>query len=171
MVINKTRNVYKVKLNDLQYVYTWYDIRMRLKVPSAKDSEDMWSQMANFTFRTLARKPDRPPKTDIGSFHFDSNRNIHLFWKTLPKYEENGPYARYVISEITQSGRRIDVEPDYIDMTTAKFNLTSGDYEFVVKSANSLGVSSEGSTIRVSKNRVPEPLRLKKYILSHYKSS
>ena len=63
----------------------------------------MWSEQFNGTYRTGARSPDSPPKTDKGSFYMDS-KALHLYWEKLPTYKENGANIRYEISSTKRNG-------------------------------------------------------------------
>lgn len=56
----------------------------------------MWSN-ETISFKTAARKPDNPPKTDIGGYHVDDNNHVFIYWKELNQSQENGPNASYTI--------------------------------------------------------------------------
>uniref|UniRef100_A0A1L8E393 Putative cytokine receptor n=3 Tax=Nyssomyia neivai TaxID=330878 RepID=A0A1L8E393_9DIPT len=174
--MSKLRNTsltdYSLTIDGL-YAHTWYDIRIRVRVPNA-DREELWSNYTDFQFQTRPKIPDRPPRVDIGSFYVNSHNDIVLYWEQLPLEEQNGNNSHYVVSEVrNEHNATIDCSPSEISLIKAKFqNVPPGDLTFTIKSANSQGQSKEGSEIHVPARgkRFPPPQDLKKYSIdSKYK--
>ncbi|XP_055688882.1 cytokine receptor [Lutzomyia longipalpis] len=169
---NTTRVDYSLTIDGL-YAHTWYDIRIRVRVPNA-DREELWSNYTDFQFQTHPKIPDRPPRVDIGSFYVNDHNDIVLYWEQLPLEEQNGNNSHYVVSEVRNAHNMvIERRPTEINNIMAKFvNMPSGNLTFTIHSANSQGQSIGGSTIHVParNKRFPPPTQLKKYSIdSKYK--
>lgn len=89
---------------DLPYAYVAYDVRVRIRVHDAADKPEMWSRNATLIFTSGTRIPDAPPATDVGGFYVDDNDHVYVYWRELPKHDENGPQFQYVVRGSTQTG-------------------------------------------------------------------
>jgi cytokine receptor domeless len=166
---------YQLKLDNLEYAHTWYDVRIRLRSQKAPDIDEMWSNYTSKTFLTNSRRPDTPPEVDIGGFHINDNRDIVIYWKTLPKAYQNGLDAEYRIRQVFENGKLKNRTPDMYAYNMARFNqMPDYDYEFMVESSNEKGASIDANVIRVPRRAklLSEPTRLKKlFINGEYKLS
>lgn len=157
---------YYIELQDLDYANSWYDVRIRVRTDKAEDIEEMYSEVSGLGFRTEPRRPDRPPKMDQGAFFINDDNDVYIFWEELAKPERNGPNASYAITEVHENGKPVKRVPIEITNTMAKFSKIDmyAKYEFVVKSKNSLGTSTDGSLIRIpaKRERLLHPVNLKK---------
>lgn len=153
----------EVTLNNLPYAYDWYDVRVSIKVEGAPDLDEMWSNFSYHNFKTAARTPDDPPKTDIGSFSITDGDHVYIFWKELPAPKHNGENIRYNISLRSNP----ITKPDKLTHTSARYEklIRSSDLEFAIFSENNMGRSSLASHVLVPRNRLPPPTRIKKMII------
>ena len=91
------------------YPYTDYTIRIGMQSNDSNiTSEDLWSDYAEITGRTLADIPEMPPKITKGSFevvtHHIEKRNVYVYWRQIEEYYRNGPNFRYIITEVLEDG-------------------------------------------------------------------
>lgn len=87
----------RYQLTDLPYAFVTYDVRVRIRVSGAEDTPMMWSGNATLLFKSGSRIPDAPPATDVGGFYVDDNDHVYVYWRELPKHDENGPQFQYVV--------------------------------------------------------------------------
>ncbi|XP_015122629.1 cytokine receptor [Diachasma alloeum] len=170
-VINITNDIHMYKkhfnLTDLQFANTLYDVRVFMKSAVAI-GEDKWGQFSDVTFRTPPRLPGLPPRTDIGSFEItenSANRDVYLYWKSIPPYLENGDNFRYQVAHVEENGRTSLIEPNETTRTYAKFKgISFNSYRFELVTANVVGANPEKAVIFVpSRFGIPrEPLAFTK---------
>nr|XP_050852109.1 uncharacterized protein LOC127064705 [Vespula vulgaris]XP_050852110.1 uncharacterized protein LOC127064705 [Vespula vulgaris] len=170
-IINITNDIHMPKryynLTGLKYANTGYDVRVFMKSALAV-GEDKWSKFSDITFRTPARLPALPPRTDIGSFEIaenNINRDIYLYWQAIPQYLENGDNFKYQIDYVEESGRKLALIPNETTRTYAKFKgISFNSYRFEIVATNIIGMSKERSKIFVpSKFEIPrEPVAFTK---------
>jgi cytokine receptor domeless len=163
--VHNTSTKYHQEFDNLEFAHTWYDVRISLRSHKAPDTDEMWSNYTASTFLTNARRPDTPPEVDIGGFHINDNRDIIIYWKTLPKAHQNGIKASYRIRQVYENGKLINRTPDITAITMARFNkMPDYDYEFLVESVNEKGASINSSVIRVPRRhkRLAGPTNFKK---------
>lgn len=157
---------YAIPLNNLEYAYDWYDIRIAIKVDGAEDIPEMWSAYANHTFQTRPRPPDNPPKTDIGSFSINDHGHIFIYWRELAISRSNGPNLRY---DITLQNNRT-MKANKLISTMAKYENLDGKYpgnlEFSMFSVNDNGSSKVASSLRIPSavHRLMPPMNIKKFL-------
>jgi cytokine receptor domeless len=175
LVLPVNGTTYQLKLDNLEFAHTWYDVRISLRSQKAPDTAEMWSNYTATMFLTNARRPDTPPEVDIGGFHINDNRDIVIYWKTLPQAYQNGINAGYRIRQVFENGKLKNRTPDMSASTMARFNhMPDYDYEFLVESVNEKGASINSSVIRVPRRdkRLAGPTRFKKlFIDGKYKLS
>jgi Fibronectin type III domain len=175
LVLPVNGTTYQLKLDSLEFAHTRYDVRISLRSQKAPDTDEMWSNYTASTFLTNARRPDTPPEVDIGGFHINDNRDIIIYWKTLPQAYQNGINAGYRIRQVFENGKLKNRTPDMSASTMARFNhMPDYDYEFLVESVNEKGASINSSVIRVPRRdkRLAGPTRFKKlFIDGKYKLS
>lgn len=150
--------------------YTWYDVRIRLRMShSSPQRDDLWSDYAAKVFQTASRKPDNPPETDIGAFwvgdkYSDKYNDVQIYWKLLRDYERNGENASYVITKMLVGGKPSGKQP-VLGVTSAKFTgMEDEALYFEVHSSNAKGLSERASVIKVPRKaeRPDYPRDLKK---------
>ncbi|XP_055375263.1 cytokine receptor isoform X2 [Condylostylus longicornis] len=157
---------YTIKLENLEYAYTWYDIRVRLRVKSPKVKDTPWSDTCKITSQTGSRTPDSAPKTDVGSFYIDnSNRKVNLYWETLASYKQNGKNTRYIVKSIIVNGIKMNLQALKMALNTATYHYnSSNEYEFRIKSVNEIGESNNYSVIRIPRrDEYPKDYYLPRY--------
>ncbi|KAJ8664784.1 hypothetical protein QAD02_006446 [Eretmocerus hayati] len=156
-VIQITDDIHTAKryfnLTELRYANAIYDVRVFIKSAAAV-GEDKWSNFSDITFRTLPTVPGQAPRTDVGSFQIDglqNNREVYLYWQTIPDYLENGEGFAYVVSLVEENGRRLYLEPSEITRSYAKFRGLSytSSYKFEIVASNEVGVLEQPATIFV----------------------
>ncbi|XP_043283001.1 uncharacterized protein dome isoform X2 [Venturia canescens] len=170
-VINIMDDIHAVKryynLVGLEYANTKYDVRVFIKSAKAT-GEDKWSQFSDVTFRTPSRLPGLPPRTDIGSFEItenNANRDIFLYWQSIPAYLENGDNFKYQISHVEENGRKLHLLPNETTRTYAKFKgISFNSFRFEIVTTNTVGANKENAKIFVpSRLEMPaEPLAFTK---------
>ncbi|KMQ98366.1 cytokine receptor [Lasius niger] len=154
-------------LTGLEYANTVYDIRVFLRSAKAV-GENMYSEKSDITFRTLPTLPSFSPRTDIGSFEIienNGNRDIYLYWQTIPQYYENGDNFKYQINHVEENGHKIILEPIETTRTYAKFKgLSFYNYRFKIVSTNKVGINKNYTEIVVpSRDEMPhEPIAFTK---------
>lgn len=153
----------EVKLN---FAHTWYDFKIRSRLLTAPDIEEMWSGWTNITEQTLMRRPDTPPEVDQGSFSVGANKELYIYWKHLSKCQYNG----INISYSTASNLGILQTPanykDYFTVFTKDDLKRSDDMKFMIRSVNVKGSSENASILVVpSEKRMLEgPTKIKKIV-------
>lgn len=154
-------------LTNLPYANTWYDCRVALKVRDAEDTAEMWSNYSTHVFKTESRIPDRPPRTDIGSFSFTDSGHVFIYWKELQKSENNGPNFKYVIVGANNThliSTRTLTKLEQIDA-----NVMRESHDFHIYSQNDVGKSRNHSVVRVPaiQERCEPPTLIKKIRLDN----
>lgn len=98
--------------------------------------------------------PGQSPRTDVGSFEVlenNANRDVYLYWQTIPGHLENGEGFRYQVAQVENNGRRVYLAPNETTRTYAKFRGLDHQrsYHFEVVSSNEVGVLDKPSGIFV----------------------
>ncbi|XP_073835729.1 cytokine receptor domeless [Musca autumnalis] len=142
----RDHNELKLRLANLPYAYWRYELKLRVRV---KHSKAQWSEQLVFPFRTAARKPQRPPRMDAGSFYINSAETmVTIYWEELPTYEYNGDNFTYAIRSVRRDGQLIDLKPLRLEHNLAVFPWSkSSHYEFEIGSRNHVGDSMETSRL------------------------
>lgn len=163
IIPEKAASRYRLDINNLEYAFTHYDIRVHMKSGRAPSDKQFWSLPSNITFKTLPIIPDDPPKTDIGSFQIEKGnlgkRNVYIYWQQIPESKYNGPNFGYNVTLVKPESTTLKVSLK--TNSYAKFeNLEDMDYTFEIYSVNSKGKSSSSSKIRVPRKEevLPEPI-------------
>lgn len=72
------------------------------------------------------------------------NRDIYLYWQTIPAWLENGNNFSYVVQQIDENGKNVSlpVEHSELSRSFAKFRGLShlSSYWFEIASSNEVGV-------------------------------
>lgn len=101
----RDHNEMRLRLNNLPYAYWRYKLLIRVRV---KSSNAIWSEQFIYTFRTGARRPQRPPTVQPGSFYIDSTETrITIYWEELLPIEYNGDNFTYLITPIDSQGKLV----------------------------------------------------------------
>ncbi|XP_058807695.1 cytokine receptor isoform X2 [Phymastichus coffea] len=155
-------------LTSLKYANTIYDIRVWVKSAVAV-GETKWSNYSDVTFRTPAQVPGRPPRTDVGSFEItesNQNRDIYLYWQTIPAWLENGNNFRYHVTRVVENGQSVILAPNETTRTYARFRGLAHEksYHFDIVTVNDVGQHDSPARIYVpSRNSLPkEPIAFTK---------
>ncbi|KAH8396329.1 hypothetical protein KR222_008494, partial [Zaprionus bogoriensis] len=142
--------------------------RRRLKHPHAH-----FSELFEHTFRTLPLAPSRPPTLWVGGYSLDAQqpRQLNVFWQQLELRERNGPQFKYSVSvwrlpdKAVVRDLTIKVEPNMA--TIDNLDTANGQYEVLVRSQNSVGLSANSSSLvidklEISALRLPQKLVIDK---------
>ncbi|XP_011502285.1 PREDICTED: cytokine receptor [Ceratosolen solmsi marchali] len=155
-------------LTGLQYANAIYDVRVYIKSAVAS-GDDKWSNFSGVTFRTPARVPSQSPRTDVGSFEVSENninRDVYLYWQSIPAHLENGNNFRYQVIHVEENGQRIGIAPNEITRTYAKFRGLAhhSSYHFEIVSSNDVGIFDKPTKVFVpSRYSIPkEPIAFTK---------
>lgn len=101
----RDHNELRLRLSNLPYAYWRYELKLRLRV---KHPKAQWSEQFVFPFRTAARRPQRPPHMQPGSFYINSAETlVTLYWEELEPYEYNGDNFTYVIRSVRRDGNLV----------------------------------------------------------------
>ena len=85
-------------LDNLEFAYAWYEIKICAKISTAADLPDLWSNYSVVqNIRTLPRTPDDKPVADSSAYYIDDNSNIFLYWTKLAKSRHNAANFTYYI--------------------------------------------------------------------------
>lgn len=155
-VLEKNEKDFKAEINNLQFSNRRYDFSVRVKTVRANSSDEtMWSEPCVGFFYTKAKKPERAPNMDVGSFYIDpTEQNIRIYWQQLAEYEENGPGFIYNITEVRRDGTIINAIPFQNDSTSATYEWEkTSNYQFKVQSQNEVGKSINTSVLEVHRSR------------------
>lgn len=143
--------------------YTYYTVNVScLSSLANKTLQRMWSKPTTLVFQTPPDVPGAPPEIVPGSFYVNSfidQTHITLYWKSIPKYLENGENFSYAITARSlNSGieTTLFTKHGHITFTNLKH---SDDYNFVLNSQNENGTSQNNSSIIVGavKSLMPKP--------------
>ncbi|XP_046745432.1 cytokine receptor-like isoform X2 [Diprion similis] len=146
-------------LTNLQYANTPYDVRIFSKSALAV-GEDSWSLFSDINFRTAATLPGLPVKTDIGSFEIvakTANRDVYIYWQSIPAYLENGDNFTYKIVSVEENGKKVNLQPQEKTKTYAKFKgIGVHSFRFEIVTANCKGENEHKAVVHVpSKLEMP----------------
>lgn len=167
--IDSNKRSLGIQLENLEYAYDWYDMRIITKVESAEDIPEMWSPFANCTFQTRARTPDNPPKTDQGGFSINDHGHVFIYWRELQMSRSNGPNLHYEVR--LENNQTLDANK--VISTMAKYENLDGKYngsmEFTIRSVNDVGASKYASLLRIPppNRRLAAPQNIKKFLHNH----
>lgn len=140
---NVEPNVTELRI-PLDYAFSDYDIRLKIKSHNAPNQKDMWSPYMSTRVKTLSKAPDRPPNSTFGAFYIHDDDNLTIYWQQLKKYEENGPEFHYNIS-----GPYTPKELKHVSAEFSHLKLDWHSYMFNIWSANTNGTSSTPLAIYV----------------------
>ncbi|XP_025196272.1 cytokine receptor-like [Melanaphis sacchari] len=165
---------YYFNVTNLKYPFTRYDFRIYLRTTLA--DEDKWSAPGNITADTKPTIPNRPPRTDIGSFESvispsdKSKRDVLVYWQTIEENEKCGESFEYIAYYVytTADKQTINRRSDEMYKNYAKFKdlSTKIGYEFIILSSNKEGFSSDHSKVYVPSetDKLEKPLSLTKNV-------
>lgn len=164
---------------------------MSSRVNASEDIPEMWSPNATHLFKSGARIPDHPPKTNIGGFYVDDNNHVTIYWKEMEAYEENGDKAGYKVDVLDGANRYAchirsftfpiniydlflffcrTLKPDLMTEIMAQYRSLAAndesDFIFSVRSTNEIGSSIQKSIVRVPQKdkRCAQPDKIKKIL-------
>lgn len=151
---------------DLKFVHTWYKIAIRMRISTAPDVEEMWSEWAKTEVKTVMRRPDHPPVVDTGSFNIGPGGDVYIYWKHLQKCYQNGVNYSYVIKS---SNKQYEF-PNEIHQQLAKYtkdrvNLMK-DTTLTIRNINAMGASEKASSLVIPgmMRRLEGPSKIKKFL-------
>lgn len=138
-------------LDALEYSFTNYNVRIRIRSKFTMDAKEMWSKYSSVSFQTKARTPDVAPIMCANCFSITDYGNVYVYWKDLKNYEKNGRNFRYLIHVFDENDKIILSKNE-----TQKTVLMIGNdvkakaMHIKVFSANKEGVSNKFSAINVT---------------------
>ncbi|XP_012253310.2 cytokine receptor [Athalia rosae] len=139
-------------LTGLKYANAVYDVRVSIKSFEAIE-EDKWGQYSGVTFKTAPTLPGQPPKTDVGSFEIagnSGNRDVYIYWQTIPAWLENGDNFTYQVVHVEENGRSVDLQPHETTKTYAKFKAISfNSFRFEIVTTNCRGANRQKAVVHV----------------------
>lgn len=150
----------------LKFAHTWYDISVRMRISTAPDIEEMWSQWAKTQVKTIMRRPDQPPTVDVGSFNIGPGGDVYIYWKHLQKCYQNGAnYSYSVVSSNKQYEFPSELNSHLAFYTKDRMNLKT-DTTFTIKSFNAIGASKDASSLVIpgKVRRFDGPTKIKKIL-------
>uniref|UniRef100_A0A182NNR1 Fibronectin type-III domain-containing protein n=1 Tax=Anopheles dirus TaxID=7168 RepID=A0A182NNR1_9DIPT len=154
------RREFTLPLRQLPYAATSYDVRIRMRTNSTEEGDDMWSNHASCLFQTLSRKPDVPPDVAIGGFENSNEHHLFVYWRELENWQHNARSGFYYNITMVGSDGRI---MDYLNASGSmidRHHIRDMNYTFVIRSANSEGISDRSSEVFVPsrRHRLDKPL-------------
>lgn len=150
----------------LNYAHTWYDFKIRSRLSTTPDIEEMWSSWKNITEQTSMRHPDTPPSVDEGSFSVGATGDIYIYWKHLNKCQYNGNNISYTVSSSSKKSESPFKYMDYYAIYSKNDINLKEDTMFYIRSVNAKGASERASTVIIpSQERILEgPSKIKKIV-------
>ncbi|KAL7742502.1 hypothetical protein ACLKA6_005661 [Drosophila palustris] len=172
-------------LTGLSHAYQKYALTVRRRY---NDSRAHWSAPLVHEFVTAPAIPSRPPivwpggyqfkaYTSNSNFHSNSNststsRELLVYWQQIQARERNGPQFKYHVqvhnSRLNTSVENLDIQVE-TNMASIRNLPTSGSYEIIIRSENSVGKSKESSHLMISQEagsglekRIPKYLEVSK---------
>lgn len=164
--ISKDSQKYYNYFLPLNYSHTWYDIRLRMRSSVAPNEEEMWSKWSNVTFQTAHRIPDYPPKVDAGSFNVRANGDLYVYWKDLPKCQQNG--ANYNYTVISSDKKHSEPSEQSLLMAVFRKDRVNLDHDMTItiQNYNIVGPSKDVQKLIIPKDgrRLAAPEGIKKVL-------
>ncbi|KAM8719720.1 hypothetical protein ACLKA7_005876 [Drosophila subpalustris] len=162
-------------LTGLSYAYRKYALTVRRRYD---DSRAHWSAPLVHEFVTAPAIPSRPPIVWPGGYQFKTNTSdstsseLLVYWQQIQACERNGPQFKYHVqvhnSRLNTSVENLDIQVE-TNMASIRNMPTSGSYEIIIRSANSVGKSKESSQLMISQEagsglekRIPKYLEVSK---------
>ncbi|XP_034484644.1 cytokine receptor [Drosophila innubila] len=156
-------------LEGLSLPYQEYTLTARRRL---NDSRVRWSEPFNYTFITAPTIPSRPPIVWPGGYQFNTHNSseLHVYWQQIQTFERNGPEFKYNVevrnSQDNTQVKNLDVQVD-INMASIRNFPSSGRYEILIRSENSVGMSENSSKLFISheagsEKRIPTFLNISK---------
>lgn len=98
--------------------------------------------------------PGQSPRADVGCFEVtenNMNRDVYLYWQSIPAYLENGNNFRYQVSRVEENGQRVYLAPNETTRTYAKFRGLGhhSSYRFEIVASNEVGILDKPARIFV----------------------
>lgn len=150
---------------DLEYAFTWYDIKIRSKISMAEDIEKMWSPWSEtLQVKSKPRLPDFPPIITKGAFHILPNDDVYVYWKEVPKCKYNGDNFTYsVVAANTPHGHPKELKETYAVYRKNR-NMAVNGGSIKIRSQNAVGLSEHASTYDIPsiERRIKGPKDLQK---------
>lgn len=151
---------------DLEYAYTWYDIKIRSKISAGENIEKMWSPWSETALQVKSkpRLPDFPPEIDQGAFNILPNDDVYVYWKDVPECRHNGDSFTYSVVASGQNGGSPTELKDTYAVYRKNKNLAEHGASVRIKSENPIGLSALPSELRIPSKaeRVKGPKNLQK---------
>ena len=138
-------------LDALEYSFTNYNVRIRIKSKFTVDTKEMWSKYSSVSFQTKARTPNVAPIMCANCFSITDYGNVYVYWKDLKDYEKNGKNFRYLVQVFDENEKMIlskNETQKTLLMIGNDFNAKAMHVK--VFSANKEGVSNKFSAINVT---------------------
>jgi cytokine receptor domeless len=150
---------------DLEYAYTWYDIKIRSKISMAENIEKMWSPWSQaLQVKSKPRLPDNPPEINVGAFNILPNDDVYIYWKDVPQCRHNGDNFTYNVLATGQTGGSPTELKDTYAVYRKNKNLAEHGASVRIKSQNSVGIYDLPSQLIIpsKSDRVKGPKNLQK---------
>lgn len=137
-------------LDALEYSFTNYNVRIRIKSKFTVDTKEMWSKYSSVSFQTKARTPDVAPIMCANCFSITDYGNVYVYWKDLKDYEKNGRNFRYLVHVFDENDKIILSKNETQTVLMVGNDLKAKAMHIKVFSANKEGVSNKFSAINVT---------------------
>lgn len=134
---------YNIPVN---FSYTWYDIKIRMKVSTANNEEKMWSEWSELNAKTSSSPPNLSPIVDVGAFSIHQTGDLYVYWKHLTKCFLNGEKFGYAVTTKNKYLAPSEVKNYYALYKAGSIDVKK-DTEILIRSKNDDGVSTEVSSI------------------------
>lgn len=150
----------------LKFAHTWYDISVRMRISTAPDVEEMWSEWAKTQVKTAMRRPDHPPSVAVGSFNIGPGGDVYIYWKHLPKCYQNGANYSYIVTSSNKHSEfPYELNSHLAIYTKDRLNLLK-DTTFTIRNKNAIDSSKDASTLVIpgKVRRLEGPTKIKKIL-------
>lgn len=175
-------DVFNYTVQDL-IPYTVYTVSVRCR-SNYTSREDMWSAPASVTRRTVRDVPYMVPETIPEAFeilHYQGYRSVNLYWKPISSKYHNAENFTYHVKcfHAGSDSERIPCQGGVLNKTcpavTFEHLRENVSYDFILYSANTLGLSHNYSVITVERKEnilpLPEDITVISTDYGHYEMS
>ncbi|EDW66316.1 cytokine receptor isoform X1 [Drosophila virilis] len=139
-------------LTHLPYPYYNYTLLLWRRY---NDSDAHWSEPFEYSFRTMAALPARPPAVWPTGYHRNPQQpdELRVYWQQLDELERNGPLFDYHVHVLRASDdqhvKQAEIAIDSNMAIIRNLEPSKESYIVVIHSRNAIGLSTSNSQVRI----------------------
>lgn len=152
-------------LTNIKFANTIYHLRIRMKTKLAKDTDEMWSNYVEKSFKTHPKLPENIPSVCNNCFNVMESGNIYLYWTEVPKSYQNGDNFLYLLRIF--NGKTNELLNETFSTKTSLMISNRISYKVPhlmvhIFSSNHVGLSKKYASVNVYGNKSKNFVRIKK---------